>query len=139
MGYKKIANYLTDQNIPTPRMKEKERAEEKGLDYKRKCNSVWSIITVSGILTNDFYIGTLRQHKYQRKKIHGVDVKLAEEEHIVFEKHHPAIIDDRTYLYTQEQLKLRTKSNYRGIKKYDTAYSGFSFCADCGVPMFSMS
>lgn len=138
-GYKKIANYLTDQNIPTPRMKEKERAEEKGLDYKRKCNSVWSIITVSGILTNDFYIGTLRQHKYQRKKIHGVDVKLAEEEHIVFEKHHPAIIDDRTYLYTQEQLKLRTKSNYRGIKKYDTAYSGFLFCADCGAPMFSMS
>lgn len=138
-GYKKIANYLTDQNIPTPRMKEKERAEEKGLDYKRKCNSVWSIITVSGILTNDFYIGTLRQHKYQRKKIHGVDVKLAEEEHIVFEKHHPAIIDDRTYLYTQEQLKLRTKSNYRGIKKYDTAYSGFLVCADCGAPMFSMS
>ena len=138
-GYKKIANYLTDSNIPTPRMKEKERAEEKGLDYKRKSSPTWSIVTVSGILTNDFYIGTLRQHKYQRKKIHGADVKLAEEEHIVFEKHHPAIIDDRTYLYTQEQLKLRTKSNYRGIKKYDTAYSGFLFCADCGAPMFSMS
>lgn len=138
-GYKKIANYLTDQNIPTPRMKERERAEAAGNDYRRSVKKEWSIVTISGILENDFYIGTLRQHKYQRTKINGSDAKVAEDEHIVFEKHHPAIIDDRTFFYTQEQLKQRSTSNYRGIKKYDTAYSGYLFCGDCGSPMFSMS
>ena len=41
--------------------------------------------------------------------------------------------------YTQEQLKLRSRSNYRGEKKYATDYSGFLYCGDCGAPMFSMS
>lgn len=138
-GYKRIANHLTDRHIPTPRMKEKERIEARGDDYKRKYKTDWSIITISGILMNDFYIGTLRQRKYQRKKINGDDLKLDAEQHIVFEKHHPAIIEDRVFLYTQEQLKSRTKTNYRGVKKYDTAYSGILYCGDCGEHMFSMS
>ena len=138
-GYKKIAEYLTGEHIPTPRMKEQERAEAAGNDFKRKSSPVWSIISVSTILNNDFYIGTLRQHKYQRTKINGADTKLDEAEHIVFEKHHEPIIDDRLFLYTQEQLKQRSTNNYRGIKKYSTDYSGYLFCGDCGAPMFSMS
>lgn len=139
-GYKRIANYLTDQKIPTPRMKEKERIEARGDDYKRKqTKTAWSIVTVQGILTNDFYIGTLRQHKYKRKKINGTDMKVSEEENFVFEHHHEAIIDDKTWRLSQELLKQRTTSHYRGNKKYDNVYSGFMFCGDCGSPMFSMS
>ena len=70
-GYKKIANYLTDKHIPTPRMCEKMRREAKGEECKREVKQTWSIITVSEILQNDFYIGTLRQGKYRRKKING--------------------------------------------------------------------
>ena len=33
-GYKKIANYLTDEGIPTPRMSERERKEAEGMDYR---------------------------------------------------------------------------------------------------------
>ena len=138
-GYKKIANYLTERHIPTPRMKEKERAEAEEREYRRKIRPDWSIITVSAILANDFYIGTLRQHKYQRRKINGADRKVAEAENIVFEKHHAPIIDDRTFSYTQEQLKQRSTTHYRGKKKYETAYSGYLFCGDCKSPMFSMS
>ena len=138
-GYKKIANYLTDQKIPTPRMKEIQRAEERGDDCKLKSKPEWSIVTIQGILSNDFYIGTLRQHKYTRKKIHGVDTKVDESEHFVFENHHEPIIDYKTWAYTQEQLKKRTTTHYRGVKKYDNVYSGFMFCGDCGSPMFSMS
>ena len=43
-GYKKIANTLSEKNIPTPRMKEKLRIEEKGDSYKRKLSSKWSIM-----------------------------------------------------------------------------------------------
>ena len=138
-GYKKIANYLTDKKIPTPRMKEIQRAEERGDECKLKAKPEWSIVTIQGILSNDFYIGKLRQHKYTRKKIHGVDTKVDESEHFVFENHHEAIVDYKTWAYTQEQLKKRTTTHYRGVKKYDNVYSGFMFCGDCGSPMFSMS
>ena len=144
-GYKKIANYLTEQNIPTPRMIEKERkeaeaAKSKGKkEVKIKASPIWAIPTVSGILQNDFYIGTLRQRKYTRTKINGPEKKLDNEEHIVFENHHEAIVEVKAFMKAQQQLKSRTKSNYRGIKKYDTTYSGFLFCGDCGSPMFSMS
>ena len=138
-GYKKIANYLTDNNIPTPRMMEKRRAEEQGLDYKRAVKPEWSVITVSGILSNDYYIGILRQHKYRRKNINGVDVKTQENEQYVFEGHHEAIIDYKTFRYVQEQLTQRAKMHYRGVKKYETPYTGFLYCGDCGEPMKSMS
>lgn len=138
-GYKRITNYLTDKKIPTPRMKEIQRAEERGDECKLKAKPEWSIVTIQGILSNDFYIGTLRQHKYTRKKIHGADTKVDESEHFVFENHHEAIIDYKTWAYTQEQLKKRTTTHYRGVKKYDNVYSGFLFCGDCGSPMFSMS
>ncbi|MBQ7121353.1 MAG: recombinase family protein [Clostridia bacterium] len=138
-GYKKIANYLTDEGIPTPRMLEKERREADGTTTKIRASSAWAIPTISGILTNDFYIGTLRQKKYTRTKINGSDKKLDADENIVFENNHEAIVDIRTFAKAQEQLKARSKSNYRGVKKYDTSYSGFLFCGDCGSPMFSMS
>lgn len=138
-GYKKIANYLTDHNIPTPRMNERARKEAKGEECKLKVKPEWSIVTVQGILSNDFYIGTLRQGKYTRKKINGADMKKDADDHIVFENNHEAIIDYRTFAIAQEALKKRTTTHYRGVKKYDNVYSGMMVCGDCGSPMFPMS
>ena len=138
-GYKKIANHLTDLHIPTPRMAEVARKEAHGEESKRKARPVWSIVTVQGILENDFYIGTLRQGKYTRKKINGADIKKDESDHIVFENHHEPILDYRTFALAQEGRKKRSTTCYRGIKINDNVYSGFLFCGDCGQPMFSMS
>lgn len=138
-GYKKIANYLTDRGIPTPRMAERDRKEAAGEDYKRPVKSAWAIVTVQGILDNDFYIGTLRQGKYTRRKINGKDVRRDEEEQIVIENHHQAIIDYRTFATTRALREKRSTSHYRGVKKYDNVYSGFLVCGDCGAPMFAMS
>ncbi len=138
-GYKRIANYLTDEGIPTPRMSEKQRKDEAGEDNKIKAKPQWSVVSVQGILDNDFYIGTLRQGKYTRKKINGSDVKRDEDDHIVIENHHQAIVDYRTFAITRTLREKRSTSNYRGIKKYDNVYSGFLECGDCGSPMFSMS
>ena len=138
-GYKKIANHLTDEGIPTPRMSERQRKEAEGKDYKREVKTVWSIATIQGILTNDFYIGTMRSSKYTRKNINGKDVKKDESEHIVIENHHQAIISYRDFALVKSLLESRSTSNYRGQKKYDNAYSGFLECGDCGSPMFAMS
>ena len=138
-GYKKIANYLTDMHIPTPRMLEKQRKESNGDTCNIVAKPEWSIITIQTILQNDFYIGTLRQGKYKRKSINGKDVKIDESEHIIFEKNHEEIIDYRTFAQTQALMKQRSVSNYRGVKKYANVYSGYLFCGDCGSPMFSLS
>ncbi len=138
-GYKKIANYLTDEKVPTPRMAERERKLSEGENYNRAVRPEWSIITVQGILDNDFYIGTLRQGKFTRKKINGADMKLTDDKHIVFENNHQAIIDYRTFRTTKALREQRTKSNYRGVKINDNVYSGLLFCGDCNSPMFAMS
>ena len=136
-GYKKIAEHLTAQKIPTARMREKARKEAMGDEYHAVVKDVWSIQTVGEILKNDFYIGTLRSRKYQRKTINGPMVPVHESEQIVFENFHTPIVDYRTFTTVQEQLKLRAKAHYRGIKKNENNYSGFLVCGDCGAPMFA--
>ena len=138
-GYKKIANRLTEEGIPTPRAAERERREAVGDACKRRTSPAWSIVTIQGMLDNDFYIGTFRQGKTTRRKINGADMRVGQERQIVFERHHPEIIDYRTFATVRALRQQRTKSNYRGIKRYDNDYSGFLVCGDCGSPMFSVS
>lgn len=138
-GYKRIANYLTDQHIPTPRMNERARKEARGEECHLKAKPQWSIATIQGILTNDFYIGTLRQGKYTRKKINGKDIKRDESDHIIFLKNHEPIIDYRVYATAQNAMQERTRNNYRGTRIYTNAYSGLMVCGDCSSPMFPMS
>lgn len=138
-GFKKISNILADRKIPTPRAAFVHRKEEVGDECKFSYKSTWSIKTVSDILTNDFYIGTLRQGKVRRTKINGRMRKVDESEHIVFENHHEPIIDAVAFSNVQEQIEKRAKSYYRGIKKYPNVYTGFLFCGDCGSTMVSMS
>lgn len=138
-GYKKIANHLTDEGIPTPRMSEQMRKEAEGGESKREVKRDWAIVSIQGILENDFYIGTFRQRKYTRAKINGKDVKLDEGEHIVIENHHQPILDYRTFAMAKALREKRSTSHYRGAKKNDNFYSGFLTCGDCGSPMFAMS
>ncbi len=138
-GYKKIANALTDEGIPTPRMAERERKIAEGEDYRRSVKSAWSIATVQGILDNDFYIGTLRQGKYTRAKINGRDILRDEVEQIVIENHHQPIMDYRTFAAVRALREKRAKYNYRGVKINENVYSGFLGCGDCGAPMFALS
>lgn len=138
-GYKRIANHLTDMLIPTPRMDDIARKEAKGETCKYKYKTTWSIVTVQGILSNDFYIGTLRQRKYTRDKINGADEKVADENQYIFENHHEPIIERKVFEKTKQIMKNRSRNSYMGIKKYTNAYSGRIFCGDCGHAMYSLS
>lgn len=138
-GYKRISNWLTDEGIPTPRMHENAYRQSRGEDVKREAKTAWSIVSVQGILDNDFYIGTLRQRKHTRKKINGKDVKLDELDQIVFENHHTPIVDMQTFALTRQIRHDRKEQNYNGGRKYINPYSGLLRCGDCGAPMFSLS
>ncbi len=137
-GYKRIANRLTEEGVPTPRASEQERRLAQGEKTTRRVGHAWSIVTVQGMLDNDFYTGTLRQGKTTRQKINGADRRRQESEQLVFESHHPQIIDARTFAAVRAQRQKRARSNYRGVKTHDNPYSGLLECGDCGSPLFAM-
>ena len=138
-GYHRIAEYLTEKCISTPSARHDELITSSGRDSHVRTAQKWSANTVGTILQNDFYIGTLRQGKYRRRRINGPEEKVSAEDQLVFEGFHEPLIDYRVFSQVQEEIKLRNKSGYNGKRKYENVYSGLMFCGDCGAPMFSMS
>ena len=140
-GYKKIAGVLTKEGVPTPKTRQKQLWEEQGKTYVGDSNEAWNSASINHIIGNDFYIGTLRTNKYSRRGINGIDKQLPEDKQFVFEDFHESIIDKELF-YKAKQVhdsRTKTKTFYRGNKKYDNDYSGLMKCGDCGAPMFSIS
>lgn len=136
-GYRKIANYLTDQGIPTPSMILHRREMEQGRLLRRSIAAKWSDGMIKDLLDNDFYIGTLRLKKRARNTVHGKDKRIPKEEQYIFENHHPAIIDKATFLLVQELKEKRNRTNYRGSRGQWTGtdipnpFGSCLFCKDC--------
>jgi len=138
-GYHRIAEYLTKKCISTPSARRDQLITACGRESHIRSAEKWSAGTVGQILQNDFYIGTLRQGKFRRRRINGPEEKVELQEQLVFEDFHEPLIDYKVFAQVQEQIKLRGRSGYNGIRKYENVYSGFMFCGDCGAPMFSLS
>lgn len=137
-GYRIIANYLTENKVPTPSMIRRERELEEGKITKRQIAAEWSESMVKDILGNDFYIGTLRLRKRARSTVHGKDKRVPKDEQYVFLNHHPAIIDKASFDLIQDIKKKRVKSNYRGNRsnwirsEIPNPFGSCLFCKDCG-------
>lgn len=137
-GYRKIANYLTDQGIPTPSMVRHERELEEGRMTKRSIATKWTDSMVKDLLDNDFYIGTFRLRKRARNTVHGKDKRVPKDEQCIFENHHPAIIDKATFSLVQELKEKRNRTNYRGSRgqwlgsEIPNPFGSCLFCKDCG-------
>lgn len=137
-GYRKIANYLTDQGIPTPSMVRHERELEEGRMTKRSIATKWTDSMVKDLLDNDFYIGTFRLRKRARNTVHGKDKRVPKEEQCIFENHHLAIIDKATFSLVQELKEKRNRTNYRGSRgqwlgsEIPNPFGSCLFCKDCG-------
>ena len=136
-GYRKIADYLTDQGIPTPSMILRRREIEQGRLSRRTIAIKWSDRMIKDLLDNDFYIGTFRLKKRVRNTVHGKDKRVPKEEQYVFENHHPAIIDKATFLLVQELKEKRNRTNYRGSRgqwlgtDIPNPFGSCLFCKDC--------
>lgn len=137
-GYRKISLYLTKQGTPTTSMIQRERELEEGRLSKRAIAFRWSDGMVKDILDSDFYIGTFRLKKRMRKTVHGKDKRVPKEEQIVFEDHHPAIIDKTTFDLVQELKEKRNRTNYRGSRgqwpdsEIPNPFGSCLYCKDCG-------
>ena len=139
-GYKKIAKYLTEHHYPTGKALIKKQLEGKDSDSSKIVpNPVWSHMSVAKIISNDFYIGTLRQKVWTRSGINKKYIRVDKKEQYVFENHHEPIISKEVFEKAKEIAAQRGHVHYRGVKKYPNPYVGRLFCADCGAPMFSTS
>lgn len=110
-----IAEYLTDQRIPTPKGKEK-----------------WSVATIMSILSNEKYKGdALLQKTYtadfltkKQKKNNG------EVPQYYIKNSHPAIIDPDTFELVQQEIE-RRRPKRRQLYK-NSPFAAKIICGECG-------
>lgn len=132
MGSRKIANYLSDNNIPTPSQIIKKHKEDEEKIYKGSISVSWYATLVQRILVNDIYKGTLRLRKSVKKGIKGKAIKTKEEDQFIFENNHEPIISKENFDLVAQINVRRKLSGYRGGKINNYIFTGLLFCMDCG-------
>lgn len=125
-----IAMYLNDHGVPCPQVYKR----SKGMIYKTQLAStmpMWSAKGIGDILTNRLYTGDLVQGRRRVKsyKVHELE-NVPEEDWVVVENTHEAIIDKETFAKVQEHLKRDVRTAPKKAEVY--LFSGFLKCADCG-------
>ncbi len=135
-GYRRIASILNSQFVPTPSkaMRESLYTEESRVKCPTSISSRWNDYSVRDILKNDFYIGTYRLHKREKRAIHGIDYRVPKEEQYVFEDHHEVIISREDFEDVKKIMSKRTKNDFRSNRNEGLvpAFSSTLFCKDCG-------
>lgn len=131
-GYKRICDVLNEKGLPTPSENIKSRHMESGRVFKNAVNSRWQTHSIQRIISNDLYIGTLRTHKKQNRRVKGKQEKVPDDEQYVFLNHHEAIISNEDFDLAQQIKRKRGEENYKGSAKYPYIFSSFVYCGDCG-------
>lgn len=125
MGSRKIADTLTNENVPIPSVQKNLNRGVKSSVY-----GVWKERTIDDILTNPTYKGDLtqcREYKvsYKSKKRRKNDKK----NWIIAKGACPAIIDEETFNLVQD---MRAKNKNRTNTSKEHLLRGFLVCKECG-------
>jgi len=125
-----IAVYLNDHGVLTPSAYKK----SKGMVYKTNFSTdkpLWRTKVIDDVLTNRLYTGDMVQGRRRVKsyKVHEIE-NVPEDEWVVVEDTHEAIIDKALFAKVQEMLKRDTRTAPN--KKQLHLFSGFLKCPDCG-------
>jgi site-specific DNA recombinase len=134
MSKEGIAHKLNDLGIPNPTLYK----WKKGLKYRnphaKKNDGLWMGTSITGILKNKTYIGTMVQGKQKviSYKVHDT-INVPEEEWYQVANTHEPIITLELFEMAQELQKkdIRTAPG----KKENYLFAGFLKCADCGKAM----
>ena len=135
LGFTKIAEYLNDNNVPSPSLyKYQKGCKLNIISNKRRDEIKWNGSAVKKILTNEIYIGNLVQGKrttvsYKNHRI----INKRKNEWIRKENTHEGIIDKNTFYKVQSIINSRRRTS----KKLGTVhiFSGKVFCMECNSIM----
>ena len=130
MSQTAITIYLNDHGVPCPTAYKR----SKGMNYRSHLATdtpIWRTRAVGNILANRMYIGDMVQGRRRVKsyKVHIIE-DVPQEEWVIVENTHEAIIDKASFEKVQELLKRDTRTPPKGKELYP--FSGFLKCADCG-------
>ena len=133
MAVRAIVNHLNDHGVMCPSVYK----QSQGLKYhcpNGHAKPMWSTITISTMLKNPVYVGDMAQGRNRVKsyKIHKVEA-VPEEDWIVVQNTHEALIDRETFEKVKALLKRDTRTAPKQKQLY--LFSGFLKCADCGRAM----
>ena len=130
MSTTKIADELNRKEILAPAEYLKIPLYMKKKSSNPNIKYVWLRAQIGKILKNEVYIGNVVGRKYQKVSHKIAKVRMTkEEEHVVVENMHEAIIDLDTWNKAQEKLKSKVITRDR---KYDHPLKGLVFCKECG-------
>ncbi|WP_172638608.1 recombinase family protein [Clostridium pasteurianum] len=134
-GIKKIASLLTLQGIHTPSWYQKQIYDKIYQPGKKWIEQdFWSDRTISTILENEAYIGTLRCGVSERSVIYRYKKRLPREEHIIHRGFYPSIITDALWEKVQDIKKNKPNNRDKNIKNSRIhKYAGLLICRDCGA------
>lgn len=114
MSTAQIAEKLNQSGIPCPTAYKKQQ----GITTNHKLvseNVLWSKTTVKQIIKDERYVGKMISGKHRTAAFgSNKTVLVPEDEWIVVEGTHEAIIDAETYAKAQEALQSRAKGSHRG-------------------------
>ena len=135
-GDRKIADYL-NANIdkyPTPASYKKDKYKI-GRPKGDKFAHLWADTSISRIIKNDVYIGTLRCGKTQRTMIKGGQRNVPPEQQIIYKNYFPPIISEETFEMAQRNRENRVSKHVRaGGNEKIHKYAGILECSTCGKP-----
>ena len=123
-----IARKLTQEKVETPTLYNMKH----GIKIRRTSEfpEIWSNATIKGILNQIAYAGhtvnfQTTKKSYKNKK----QVRLPEENWVIYRNTQEAIIDEKTFETVQQMRRVR-----RAYTKFNepNMFSGLLFCADCG-------
>jgi len=127
-GPVKIANYLSDKGIPTP----------KQVTGASNAGTRWNGTSVRNILQNVNYIGNLVQGKCSGISVTTRQRKPTDEsEWIRTEGTHEAIVSKEVFNQAQRMLASRAGRGRGKTKAQKSLFTNTLYCADCGHGMWS--
>lgn len=127
----KIADHLNERGIPSPSEYRKLIGSNYSSNFTSNGKSKWHSTTIRRILENPLYIGTLVQGKTGRISFNDKKVyPKPEEEWIVVENNHQAIVTKQLFDTVQKARILDTRTPPKG--KNIHPFSGLLTCGTCG-------
>lgn len=132
-GKARIASMLNDMDILNPTKYKQMRGWNYVNGGEKAELSLWNKTTISRILHNEMYLGTMVQgRRYKPSYKSNVLIELPPESWIKVENTHEAIIERETFEQIQKQMEKRTRTDGSGAFH---VLSKKVFCLDCGSTM----
>jgi len=132
VGCYEIARRLTREQVPRPSFHQLKQNRHAGNGSGTEPYS-WSGNTIRNILSKQEYMGhTVNFRSYKESYKDKYPTKKPQEDWVIFENTHEAIIDPETWQLAQKLQKTRRRIDTTGSAN---PLTGLLFCADCGAKM----